>query len=93
MYSASAGRKVAMYLVSPRKPRTLVAVVGCGQAVMQSVLRGLGLIPAPETMWLRKHNLVANRLILPGYNKCWPSRGLQELCHSFFCAPPQFVTR
>src|ERR1700676_4734145 len=62
VYSASAGRKVAMYLVSPRNPLTLVAVVGCGQDAIRSVLRGSGLIPVPEIIWPRKHNSVAKRL-------------------------------
>ena len=36
------------YLVNPRNPLTLVAVVGCGQEAMQSVLQGSGLMPAPD---------------------------------------------
>ena len=39
-----------MYLVNPRNPLTLVAVVGCGQEVMRSVLQGSGLMPALEMM-------------------------------------------
>ena len=64
VYSARAGRKVAMYLVSPRNPLTLVAVVGWGQDAIWSVFRGSGLIPVPEMMCPRKHSLVANRLVL-----------------------------
>ena len=48
VYSARAGRNVAIYLVKPRKPLTLVAVVGCGHVATQLVLWGLGFIPAPE---------------------------------------------
>src|ERR1700720_795087 len=64
VYSASAGRKEAIYQVSPRKPLTLVAVVGCGQAAMQSVLRGSALILLPDTMCPRKQSSVANRVDL-----------------------------
>jgi hypothetical protein len=63
VYSVSAGRKVAMYLVSPRNPLMLVAVIGCGQAAMRSVFRGSGLILVPEMMCPRTHSLVANRLV------------------------------
>ena len=60
VYSASAGRKVATYHVSPRNPLTLVAVVGWGQDMMQLVLRGSGFMPDPDTMCPRKHSSVAN---------------------------------
>src|SRR5277367_319542 len=62
VYSVSAGRNVAMYRVSPRKPLMLVAVVGCGQAAMRSILRGSARMPAPEMMCLRKQSSVANRV-------------------------------
>ena len=62
VYSESAGKKAAMYLVNPKNPLTLVAVIGWGQAVIQLVLQGSGFIPAPDMMCLRKHSSVANRL-------------------------------
>src|ERR1700723_2881489 len=64
VYLASAGRKEAIYRVSPRKPLTLVAVIGCGQAAMWSVLRGSALIPLPDTMCPRKQSSVANKVNL-----------------------------
>src|ERR1700682_4112462 len=62
VYSARAGRKVAMYRVSPRNPLTLVAVEGWGQAAIRSVFQGSGLMPVPEMMCPRKHSSVAKRL-------------------------------
>ena len=60
VYSMRAGRNVAMYLVRPRNPLTLVVVVGCGQAAIWSVLQGLGFMLVPETMCLRKSSTVVN---------------------------------
>src|ERR1700679_2633606 len=61
VYSASAGRKLATYRVRPRKPRTLVAIVGWGHVAMRSVLLGSGLMPVAETICPRKESSVAKR--------------------------------
>ena len=66
VYSANAGRKMAMYWVSPKNPQTLVEVVGCGQFVMRSVFLGSGNMPVPEMMCPRKDSSVVNKLDLSG---------------------------
>ena len=76
--SVRAGRNVAIYLVSPRNPLTLVAVFDCGHAAIQSVLWGSGFMLAPESLvsirlhWLWSHKLTEPWCILQdwkGYNK------------------------
>ena len=62
--SARAGRNVAIYLVRPSDPLTLVAVFGCGHVAMWLVLWGSGFVPAPEIICPRKTNSVAKRFDL-----------------------------
>ena len=64
VYLASAGRKLDTYRVRPKKPRTLVAVIGWGHVAMQSVLQGSGLMPIAETTCSRKESSVVKRFDL-----------------------------